>query len=118
MTDLRALSGAGNIEAVNREQFAILVLNRMGIPVGQNNARILVQWMQAEFSQGTHGPSDGSQGTGKKKAAKFNPMATTHGWNGQGLPGHTPDHFNYNNGQPVQNFATLERGFEATANTL
>lgn len=118
MTDLSALSGAGNIEAVNREQFAILVLNRMGIPVGQHNKRILVQWMQAEFSQGTHGPSDGSRGTGKRKAAKFNPMATTHGWNGQGLPGHTPDHFNYNNGQPVQNYATLELGVEATAKTL
>ena len=113
MADLSALAGAPeNMEAVNRRQFAHLVLTELGINARADNTGMLMRWMQMEFSK-----ANMKESNPRSFGARFNPMATTHGHDGT-FSGHTPTAFNDNNGQPVQHYDSLEMGVRATAETL
>tara|TARA_R100001082_G_scaffold99658_2_gene68479 strand:- start:5807 stop:7603 length:1797 start_codon:yes stop_codon:yes gene_type:complete len=113
MANFQALAGAPeNMEAVNRRQFAHLVLMEMGINPRAENTGMLMRWMQMEFSKANMDESNP-----RSLGARFNPMATTHGWDGT-FAGHTPTAFNDNNGQSVQHYDSLEMGVRATAETL
>ena len=113
MADLSAMAGAPeNMEAVNRKNFAQLVLTELGINARADNTGMLMRWMQMEFSA-----ANMKESNPRSFGARFNPMATTHGHDGT-FSGHTPTAFNDNNGQPVQHYDSLEMGVRATAETL
>lgn len=76
---------------ITREKYAGMLLSALGIRITKRKLLALVSWMQAEGSQ-----------------ASFNPLATTQAW-----PGAT----NFNS-VGVKNYATLEDGILATAQTL